>query len=154
MVIADLPSVAGIPLDVVELKPKRREAAEVQLLAAAHARGAVLESDVVLAALAHRELLGSTAIGKGCALAGVRSMGVRHAHLVLGRSTRGVEWNAPDGEPVQLVLLALAPASQGTQAHLEWLARLAQALRLQRSRARLLEGDGATIAPLLEGRPT
>ena len=81
-------------------------------------------------------------------------MGVRHAHLVLGRSTRGVDWNAPDGEPVQLALLALAPASQGAQAHLDWLARLAQALRLQRSRARLLEGDGGTIAPLLEGRLT
>lgn len=153
MVIADLPSVAGIPLDVVELKPKRREAAVAQLLAAAHARGAVLEPDVVLAALAHRELLGSTAIGKGCALAAVRSMGVRHEHYVLGRSARGVEWHAPDGEPVQLVLLALAPATQPAATHLDLLARLASALRAQRSRARLLEGDTALVASLLEGRP-
>ncbi|MFN8588069.1 MAG: PTS sugar transporter subunit IIA [Candidatus Eisenbacteria bacterium] len=153
MVIAELTSVAGIPLDVVELKPKRREAAMLQMLAAAHARGAVLEDDVVLAALAHRELLGTTAIGKGCALAGVRSLGVRSAHLVLGRSTRGVEWNAPDSEPVQLALLALAPAAQSVAAHVEWLASLAQVLRLQRSRQRLLDAEPGAVAALFEGRP-
>ena len=69
MVTAELTPVAGIPLDVVELRLKRRESAWTQMVTTAHSIGAVSEPEVVLAALAHRERWGSTALGKGCALA-------------------------------------------------------------------------------------
>ena len=98
MVTAELTPVAGIPLDVVELRLKRRESAWTQMVTTAHSIGAVSEPEVVLAALAHRERWGSTALGKGCALAGIRSFGVRRSHLVLGRSERGVDWGAGDDD--------------------------------------------------------
>ncbi|MBI5168907.1 MAG: PTS sugar transporter subunit IIA [Candidatus Eisenbacteria bacterium] len=153
MVTAERTPVAGIPLDVVELRLKRRESAWTQMVTTAHAIGAVAEPEVVLAALAHRERWGSTALGKGCALAGIRSFGVRRAHLVLGRSERGVDWGAGDDGLVHLVVLALAPHSLADSAYLDELARLAQALRLQKVRAKLADADPATALALLEGRP-
>jgi mannitol/fructose-specific phosphotransferase system IIA component (Ntr-type) len=152
MVIAELPSVAGIPLDIVELRLKRRDSAWTQMVVAAHAAGAVTEPDVVLAALAHRERLGSTGIGKGCVLAGIRSLAVVRPHIVLGRTSRGIEWGAADEAPVTLAVLLLSPATQGADAHLDQLARLSQALRLQRSRHKLAEAPLALAAVLLEGR--
>lgn len=152
MVITEVPSVAGVPLDLIELRLKRRESAWTQMVVAAHGAGAVTETEVVLTALAQRERLGSTAIGKGSALIGIRSQAVSRMHLMLGRAPRGIEWNAPDGAPVTLVLLLLAPATQDPDDHLDRLAQLAQALRLQRPRQRLAEIDAVGAAALLEGR--
>ncbi len=152
MVTADLTPVAAIPLDIVELRLKRRESAWTQMVTTAHAIGAVAEPEVVLAALAHRERWGSTALGKGCALAGIRSFGVRRPHLVLGRSTRGVDWGAGDEGLVHLAVLSLSPHSLADSTYLDELACLAQALRLQKVRAKLAEADAAGALALLQGR--
>lgn len=152
MVTAELTPVAGIPLDVVELRLKRRESAWTQMVTTAHSIGAVSEPEVVLAALAHRERWGSTALGKGCALAGIRSFGVRRSHLVLGRSERGVDWGAGDDDLVHLAVLALSPHAMPDSTWLDELARLAQSLRLQKVRAKLVEADAAHALALLEGR--
>lgn len=78
------------------------------------------------AVLAREELFG-TGIGGGVAIPHARLEGVERPVLGFGRSTAGVEWDAPDGRPVHLVFLLLTPIEEhGLQ--LQILAALAGAL--------------------------
>lgn len=154
MAIVEASPVTSTPLDIIELRHKRRESALTQLAAAALRRGVVRDLDALVAALVRRERLGTTALGKGVALTHARSIAVVRPFWVVGRSPKGVEWAAPDGEPVHLVVLYLAHHEQGAAAHLARLAAAAQALRLQRTRQRLLAADAATVFALLQGSPS
>jgi mannitol/fructose-specific phosphotransferase system IIA component (Ntr-type) len=125
-----------------ELKARERDAALAEMLGLLRAHGDVRHPDAVLRLLLDREALGSTGIGKGVALPHARSLAVASAHLVLARSVRGVEWNAPDGEPARLIFLLLAPDTPPWhKRYLDLLAGLAGVLRLARNRNKLLEAD-------------
>jgi mannitol/fructose-specific phosphotransferase system IIA component (Ntr-type) len=151
MAIAEVPSVTySSPLDIIELRHKRREAAFSQLAAAAQRHGVVRDLETLVAALARRERLGTTALGKGVALLHARSVGVVRPYWIVGRSTKGLEWPAPDGEPVQLVVLYLSHHEQSASSHLQRLSVAAQALRQQRTRQRLMVADPATAFALLQ----
>ncbi|HEY6866954.1 MAG TPA: PTS sugar transporter subunit IIA [Candidatus Eisenbacteria bacterium] len=150
MGIAIVPSVPQPALCIPELGPRKRDAALQLMLATACEAGALRDADSVLEALVLRERLGTTAIGKGVAVPNARALGVLEPHCVLARSERGIEWSAPDGLPVQLVLLVLSPPESAVSAHLDWLARAMSTTRLARSRARLLEArDAAGMAALV-----
>lgn len=151
MAIAELPSVSNTPLDLIELRHKRRESALMQLAVAARRHGVVRNVDALFALLVRRERLGTTALGKGVALAHARSIVVVRPFWIVGRSPKGIEWGAPDGEPVQLAVLYLAHHEQSAATHLARLAAAAQALRLQRTRQRLLSADAAAAFALLQG---
>lgn len=141
MVIAETPSVSSPTIEVVDLRHRRRESALAQLIAAGVRMNAVCEPEVLLATLQRTERLGSSALGKGVALPHARSIGVTRPVLVLGRSARGVEWDAVHGA-AQLVLLVLSPGAMSGLAHATRVGGAAHALRLQRARQRLLESDG------------
>jgi len=151
MAIAEVPSVTGTPLDILELRHRRRETVLQQMAAAAARNGVVRDLEALVAALARRERLGTTALGKGVALVHVRSITVVRPFWIVGRAAKGVEWGAPDGGPVQLVVLYLAHHEQSAASHLARLAPAAQALRLQRMRQRLGSVDPATAFTLLQG---
>lgn len=55
-----------------------------------------------------REALAGTSVGHGVAFPHARLAGLQEPILVFGRSTRGVEWDAPDGHRVHLVFLLLS----------------------------------------------
>jgi PTS system nitrogen regulatory IIA component len=103
--------------------------------------------------LRQRERLGSTAIGHGVAIPHGRCSefaGARAAFLRLGRST---DFDAGDGEPVDLVF-AMAVPQHFTQQHLELLAELAEYFADPDFRDALRQaGDAdALSAVLLRGR--
>jgi mannitol/fructose-specific phosphotransferase system IIA component (Ntr-type) len=151
MAITIAPPVQSTTLFVPELGPRKKDAALHHLVARAAAVGIVREPDAVRDAIALRERLGPTALGKGVAIPNARSLGVVVPRLVFARSTRGIEWDAPDELPVHLVLLALSPADTPLDAHLDFVARLAAATRLSRQRSRLLDAvDGDSVAALVE----
>lgn len=151
MAIVEMPLVSSTPLDLFELRHKRRESALTQLVVAAHRHGVVRDVEALVALLVRRERLGTTALGKGVALAHARSIVVVRPFWIVGRSPKGIEWGAPDGEPVQLAVLYLAHHEQSAATHLARLAGAAQALRLQRARARLATADAAAALALLQG---
>jgi mannitol/fructose-specific phosphotransferase system IIA component (Ntr-type) len=69
-----------------------------------------------------------------------RSLAVTSAHLVFARSMRGIDWMAPDEEPVRLIFLLLAPdTAPWHKRYLDLLAELVSVVRLARNRSRLLE---------------
>ena len=150
MSLGTAPSVLDPSLYIPELKPRNKVAALGHLVSLAHAAGAVRVPGLLLDLLAIRERLGSTGIGKGVALPNARSLTVSRPLLVVGRSHRGIEWNAPDGLRVMLVLLALSPGEWGEEVHHGFLARAAAVARLQRNRQRLLDATSyAEVASVL-----
>lgn len=154
MAIVEMASVTRTPLDILDLRHRRRDTALTQLSAAAARKGVVRDEDALAALLARRERLGTTALGKGVALTHARSIVVKRPFWVVGRAPRGVEWSAPDGEPVQIVVLYLAPSTQSAAAHLARLSAAAQALRQQRTRQRLATAEAAAAFELLQGAGT
>jgi mannitol/fructose-specific phosphotransferase system IIA component (Ntr-type) len=150
MAIADVPPVSSAPLDIVDLRHKRRESALAQMVAAAERLGAVRDPLLLLATLSRGERMTSSALGKGIAIPGARSLAVIRPVTLLGRSARGIEWG---GDPVHLVLLVLSPATLPPAAHTERVLSAARALRLQRVRQRLMDADAPAVATLLRGEP-
>lgn len=126
-------------LYIPELKFRTRESVVTQLVGAAHRTGVVRGSAPLLELLRTRERVGSTAIGKGVAVPHARSLTIDRPALVVARSHKGIEWDAADGLPVQIVLLVLSPGEWGEEAHHAFLGRAVGAARLQRNRQRMLE---------------
>jgi len=59
--------------------------------------------------LVNRERKSSTAIGKGVAIPHVRTMQAKELILGFARSSEGIDFEAPDGEPVKLFFAMVAP---------------------------------------------
>ncbi len=96
----------------------------------------------LLQALLTREALASTALGEGVAIPHARLADPDRMIAVLGRCKAGVDWDAPDGEPVRLVLLLAGPAQQpGT--YLKALAAASRLLRTPQCRRALLAATAA-----------
>jgi len=137
-------------LFIPELRYRKLEPALGEMATRAGRVGCVAVPRLLRGTLAMRERAGSTAIGKGAALPHARSVHVIEPCLVFARSRQGIEWDAPDGDLVHLILLMLSPAELTAETHVEWLARGAAVLRLQRQRQRLLEaGDVAAVQAVL-----
>jgi PTS system nitrogen regulatory IIA component len=86
------------------------------------------DADVISSAILKRETLGSTGMGGGVALPHARIRGVDRPFGILARLGKGMEFDAVDGEPVDIVFLLLLPvAREGEQ--LNALASVARKLR-------------------------
>jgi len=91
-----------------------------------------------LAELLRREAICGTGIGKGVALPHMRNPWAGKITLTLGIAPQGVEYNSFDKEPVKILILLCAPASQSTQ-YLKVMARLSQFLRSPEIRDSLIQ---------------
>ena len=79
-------------------------------------------------AVLQRERLGSTGVGRGIAIPHGKLAGKRRIFGVFARLERPVDFDALDGEPVDLVFLLVAPESAGAD-HLKALAKIARLFR-------------------------
>lgn len=82
----------------------------------------------ILEVLMQRERLGSTAIGNGIAIPHGKLPRLDKLFGLFARLDRAIDFEALDGQPVDLVFLLLAPESAGAD-HLKALARVARMLR-------------------------
>ena len=80
--------------------------------------------------LFQRERLGSTGVGSGIAIPHGKLPNLRHSVGVFARLEEPVDFDSIDEEPVDIVMLLLAPESAGAD-HLKALARIARLLRDQ-----------------------
>jgi len=78
--------------------------------------------------LLQREKLGSTAVGNGIAIPHGKLPQLDRLFGLFARLDRAIEFEALDGQPVDLIFLLLAPESAGAD-HLKSLARVARLLR-------------------------
>lgn len=82
----------------------------------------------IFAAVMEREALGSTGFGGGIAIPHAKLKGIDRIHGVFARLERPIDFQAIDGQPVDLVCLLLAPVSGNTD-HLKALACVSRSLR-------------------------
>jgi PTS system nitrogen regulatory IIA component len=85
-----------------------------------------------------RERLGSTGLGQGVAIPHGRIKGLKEAIAAFVRVAEPVPFDAPDGQPVSVMIFLLVP-EQASQQHLDLLSELAQMLSDKVFRQSLLE---------------
>ncbi|MCA0400101.1 MAG: PTS IIA-like nitrogen regulatory protein PtsN [Proteobacteria bacterium] len=100
----------------------------LQELAAEAARVSGLSERAVFETLLQRERLGTTAIGQGIAIPHGRIAGLDKLVGLFARLARPIDFEALDGEPVDLVFVLLAPEDAGAD-HLQALAKIARLFR-------------------------
>ncbi|HNR14945.1 MAG TPA: PTS sugar transporter subunit IIA [Thermodesulfobacteriota bacterium] len=96
----------------------------------------VFEGKIIVDLLEKREQLGTTAIGKGVAIPHCRSMATDTLTAVVGVSEEGIDFDAPDNQPVKLIFVILAPPQDVN--YLPFLGRLIEFIRDDTIRKRLL----------------
>jgi mannitol/fructose-specific phosphotransferase system IIA component (Ntr-type) len=87
----------------------------------------------------------STALGEGVAIPHGRLDSGPEIQGVLGICRQGVDWGAPDGKPVQLIVLIVTPKDHEAK-HLQVLASLAAMVSDEAIRSRLIAAVNANDA--------
>ena len=100
----------------------------IQELAARAAELTGQNERAILEILLQREKLGSTAVGNGVAIPHGKLPKLGRLFGLFARLERAIDFEALDGQPVDLIFLLLAPEAAGAD-HLKALARVARLLR-------------------------
>lgn len=138
-------------LDCIVLESPSKNRAEVfAAVGELFAKQAGLDAQAIVGFLNAREDLGSTALGAGVAIPHGRVKGLRHPIAAFIRLKNPIEFAAPDGEPVSILIFLLVP-EKATQQHLEILSSIAQLLSDQDIRKTLAaEINSEKVCQLLQ----
>ena len=84
--------------------------------------------EVFYNAVIERESQGATGIGKGVALPHAKHKDLKKISVVLARSTKGIDFEAADHQPVTILFLVLAPETNPEEyiKFLRWILHLAK----------------------------
>ena len=126
MTLIDILTPAAVisPLRAHGKKQALQELAQHAALATGLAERDIYES------LLQRERLGSTGIGDGIAIPHGRMPGIDRLVGLFARSEKPIDFDALDGQPVDIIFVLIAPEGAGAD-HLKALARVARVLRNQ-----------------------
>lgn len=110
-------------------------------------------SEQVFERLLERERLGSTGLAGGVALPHARMPGIEESRGAYLRLAEPVEFDALDGQAVDLVFALVVP-EDATEEHLRLLARLASMFNDEALRESLREADSERSLEILTGQPS
>ena len=122
------------------LNATTREGVIDEMVAHLKESGKIDDPEGLVNILLDREMLGSTGIGHGVAIPHGRLSGLNEILLVFGRSQNGVDFDAHDGEPVNLFFLLVAP-EDSAGLHLKTLARISRIVKNPECRKALLGSE-------------
>jgi PTS system nitrogen regulatory IIA component len=109
---------------------------------------------LVYDALFAREKMGSTGLGQGIAIPHGRIKGLKEAKGAFLRLATPVQFDAPDGKPVDLIFVLLVPEA-ATEHHLQLLSELAQMFSDRAFREKIAAaGDSAAAHTLFSQWPS
>ncbi len=131
-----------LDLDCADKSAFFRRALEIQ-----QTQGHVSETRRVLEDLEMREAIMSTGVGQGVAIPHALSEAVNEIHLSLWRLARPLEFEAVDGQGVDLVFMILGP-KQNSSEHVKILAGLSRMLHGEDFRSQVREAE--TSARVME----
>lgn len=101
-------------------------------------------------AVMERESIMSTGVGKGLAIPHGKSPLLKKTYAVFAKLEDPVEYDAIDGEPVNILFLLVGPESQNS-VHIKMLSRISRLLNSSAFRERLLESvDSKSIIALFK----
>ena len=137
-------------IPALRARVKKQVLQDIAAQAARHLPG--LDEREIFETLLQRERLGSTGIGDGVAIPHGKLARLDRLFGLMARLERPVDFEALDGQPVDVVFLLLAPENAGAD-HLKALAQVARILRepgiLERIRS---ARDGSALYALLTNR--
>jgi PTS system nitrogen regulatory IIA component len=105
---------------------KKRVIENISHLLAANTEA--ISADTIFQGLLDRERLGSTGLGKGVAIPHARMPGIMHTVAAMITLETPVDYDAPDGKPVDIIFGLLVPEN-GDESHLQNLSRLVTLFR-------------------------
>ncbi len=144
-------------LNAVSKKQLFQEMAELAVSCGAAKGGAAGENasggeDIkardIVSAIVERERLGSTGIGAGVAIPHARLPGLRSVKAVFARLETPLDYESIDEQPVDLVILLLAPTHANNE-HLKALAQISRLMRKEELRAHLRQAPNVEALYLL-----
>jgi PTS system nitrogen regulatory IIA component len=109
------------------------------------------DAEHIFERLLERERLGSTGLAGGVALPHARMPGIEESRGAFLRLAEGVEFDALDGGPVDLVFALLVPENANEE-HLQLLARLAAMFNEEELRERLRKAEAEEAMAILSGK--
>jgi PTS system nitrogen regulatory IIA component len=139
MKISDLLSPADVMIDVRATNKRLL----LQELATKAAAGLGIPVDQIAPYLLKREELGSTGIGRGVAIPHARLPDLQRPYGLLAKLKRPIEFDAIDGQAVDIVFVLLLPAAEES-GQLGALALVARALRPPENLVRLRRAKSAS----------
>lgn len=99
----------------------------------------VKNKNLVLDTLLKRETLGSTGIGKGIAIPHCRTLAVSDLNIVVGISSKGVDFQATDRKRVYLFFLIIAPPKEEENKYLPVLGKIVEIVQNSKVRRSLMK---------------
>src|SRR2546427_11468573 len=138
MTITDLVAPEAV-LPALKVNSKKQA---LQELAARAASLTGQNERVIFEVLLQREKLGTTAVGYGVAIPHGKLPKLNNLFGLFARLERPIDFEALDGQPVDLVFLLLAPEGAGAD-HLKALARVARLLRDEEGARKLRNSNNA-----------
>jgi len=122
----------------LNLTSREKEGVLVEVAEMVHKAGKVSDKDLFLAAIAKRENLESTGIGKGLAIPHARTDTVDGVVMAFARSKEGVDFQSLDQKPAHLIFLIASPEREKS-AYIKALARISRLMRKDSFRQQLME---------------
>ncbi len=137
--------------------PSLRAKGKKQVLQELSAQAARLTGEAereIFETLLQRERLGSTGIGDGVAIPHGKLPKLESLFGLFARLEKPIDFEALDGEPVDMMFLLLAPEGAGAD-HLKALARVARVLRVPGIHERIRSArDASALYAVLTQEPT
>lgn len=99
----------------------------------------IRDKSLVLEMLTAREQLGSTGIGKGIAIPHGRTLVAPELSLLFARSTKGIDFDSLDQQPVHLFFLIVAPPQERSNVYLPLLGKIVEKVKEARVRSKLMK---------------
>lgn len=98
--------------------------------------------DLIVQKILERETAMSTGIGFGIAIPHARLDTIERVYMIAGRCFEGVEFNAIDDKPVNLIFIIVSPVNTST-AHTQILSALSKIMCSEEMRKKLLRAHDA-----------
>ncbi|MDR0921650.1 MAG: fructose-specific PTS transporter subunit EIIC [Lactobacillales bacterium] len=112
---------------ILDLQATTKEAAIDEMVAKLYEVGAITDVAFFKKGILAREAQTSTGLGEGIAMPHAKNEAVKEATVLYARSSKGVDYEALDGQPVYNFFMIAAPAG-ANDTHLQALAKLSQFL--------------------------
>lgn len=100
----------------------------------------VTDKEGFLDGIMKREEIESTAIGNGIAIPHTRGKFCKALSISIGKSKKGIDFNALDGKPVHLVFMIAAPETAKKE-YLQVIAKIARFLRSEDNKKKILDAE-------------
>jgi PTS system nitrogen regulatory IIA component len=123
---------------ISDLKAKDKKGVLEELVDVIVRSHPTLDKNSLVKVLLERERLGSTGIGDGVAIPHGKIQGLKHPIISFGRSRKGLDFEAMDGEAVFLFFLLVAPEDSAS-IHLKALAKIAKIIKSRSLRNVLMQ---------------